>query len=140
MRTFSNLQKEKRRIHSLSVLLFFSIISYCFFSSCATGSYIITGNVRPAIDPMTVKVYLDPPTKYETIGIVEASSDVGFSSQEAQNRTIEKLKQQAAKLGANGVLLKSTENKAGGGVIVYGAYVTYDTKTARGEAIYVIQE
>ena len=48
---------------------------------CATGSSIVTGKVRPAISPSEVKIYLDPPSQFETIGIVEASSEVEFSSQ-----------------------------------------------------------
>ena len=36
---------------------------------CATGSSIVTGSIRPAIDPNDVKLYLKPPLEYETIGI-----------------------------------------------------------------------
>jgi hypothetical protein len=138
MRQFKNLQVTRqgiRVLNTITVILLFTVLT-----GCATGSYILTGKTRPAIDPMAVKVYLTPPTKYETIAIVEASSNVEFSSQAAQNRTIEKLKEQAAKLGANGVLLTNTENKSSGGVIVSGIYIASDKKTARGEAIYVIQE
>ena len=64
---------------------------------CATGSSIVTGKVRPAIDPNDVKLYLEPPLEFETIGIVEASSEIEFSSQAAQDRTIQELKAQASK-------------------------------------------
>jgi len=74
-------------------------------TGCATGSVIITGKERPAITPSEVKIYIDPPSQYETIGLVEASSDVELSRQAAQDRVIKKLKLQAAKIGANGVLL-----------------------------------
>ena len=111
---------------------------------CATGSSIVTGKVRPAISPSEVKIYLDPPSQFETIGIVEASSEVEFSSQAAQDRAINELKKQAAKIGANGVLLLNTGNKSGdmagfysGGVFYAGAS---QTKTATGRAIFVIQE
>lgn len=85
--------------------------------------------MRPAIDPTEVKIYLNPPSQYETIGRVEASAYVSvwpFSQQAAQNRIIEKLKKQAAKVGANGVVLLDTENSE-------------ITKNARGEAVYVIE-
>lgn len=75
---------------------------------CATGSTIITGTKRPATTPEEVKVYLDPPANYETIGIVEASSEVEFSRQSAQDRIINKLKTLAAKSGANAILLVSS--------------------------------
>jgi hypothetical protein len=113
-------------------------------AGCATGSVIITGNVRPAIDPAGVKIYLEPPSKYETIGIVEASSDVDFSSQAAQDRVIKELKNQAAKIGANGVLLINVSNQSRGTTGFYSDGVFYagstEIKTAHGQAIYVIQE
>jgi len=111
---------------------------------CATGSSVVTGNVRPAISPTEVRIYLDPPSKYETIGLVDASSEVEFSTQAAQDRAINELKAQAAKIGANGVLLLNTGDKTGdmvgfvsGGVFYGGAT---ESKTARGRAIFVIQE
>ena len=111
---------------------------------CATGSSIVTGKVRPAINPNEVKLYLESPTKYETIGIVEASSEVEFSSQSAQDRAIQELKAQAAKIGANGVLISNTADKSGDMVGFYSGGVFYagasETKTARGNAIFVIQE
>jgi hypothetical protein len=111
---------------------------------CATGSVIITGNVRPAIDPMEVKIYLELPSQYEIIGIVEASSDVEISSQAAQDRVVNELKNQAAKIGANGVVLTNTGTQSGGMSGFYSGGVFYasssETKTAHGQAIYVIQE
>ena len=124
-----------------------AIVALCFLVAlfgCATGSSIVTGEVRPAISSSEVKIYLDPPSKYETIGVVEASSEVEFSSQAAQDRVINELKAQAAKIGANGVLLLNTGNKSGDMVGFYSGGVFYagasETKTATGKAIFVIQE
>ncbi len=128
------------RIFKIIIALSFLTILF----GCATGSSIVTGKVRPAISPSEVKIYLDPPSKYETIGIVEASSDVEFSTQAAQDRTINELKSQAAKIGANGVLLLNTGDKSGEMVGFYSGGVFYggtsETKTAKGKAIFVIQE
>ena len=111
---------------------------------CATGSVIVTGNKRPAISPTEVKIYIDSPKQYETIGIIEASSDVEISRQGAQDRVIEKLKSQAAKLGANGVLLSNTGSQSSGTTGVYSNGFFYaDTGTkivAQGKAIYVVEE
>lgn len=111
---------------------------------CATGSSIVTGDVRPATNPDDVKLYLDPPQEFETIGIVEASSDVEISSQAATNRAIKELKKQAAKIGANGVLITNTESNSGDVVGYYSDGVFYgdasETKTAKGRAIFVIRE
>ena len=127
--------------------IFKSVVIISFFAvllGCATGSSIITGKARPAISPNEVKIYLEPPSQYETIGLVEASSEVELSSQAAQDRTINELKAQAAKIGANGVLLLSSGDKTGemvgfvsGGVFYAGAG---EVKTAKGKAIFVVQE
>ena len=101
---------------------------------CATGSSTITGNARSAIDSSLVKLYLESPQEYEIIGIVESSSDVEIFSQAARDRTIEELKVQAAKIGANGILITDTSSE--------GSIWRDDgqTKTAKGRAIFVIKE
>jgi len=127
-------------IHRIMTIIFFMFI----LMGCATGSTVITGDVRQAIVPGDVKIYLDPPSKYETIGLVEASSDVEISRQKAQDRVISELKMRAAKIGANGVILTnsgSTTN-ASTGVFINGFFYSgkSDTITGQGRAIYVIQE
>ena len=81
---------------------------------------------------------------YETIGIVEAASDVEFSSQAAQDRAIEELKEQAARIGANGVLITNTANESGDvvGTFVDGVFYggASETRTTRGRAIFVVGE
>ncbi|MDR2475629.1 MAG: hypothetical protein LBD45_07200 [Bacteroidales bacterium] len=113
-------------------------------SGCATGSVIVTGNVRTAIDPGAVKIYLEPPAQYETIGIVEASSAVELSSQAAQDRVIAELKKRAAKIGANGIILTNIGNQSSTSAGFYDSSFFYagvtETKNAQGKAIYVIQE
>jgi len=127
-------------------LLKLVITTVCFsiLFNCAGGSVIVTGHVRPAIDPAEVKIYLEPPSQYETIGLVEASSDVEFSIQAAQDRVINELKKQAAKIGANGVLLVNADTKSSGmsGALIGGVFFAEasETKTAKGQAIYVTQE
>jgi hypothetical protein len=120
------------------------LFSLAVLFGCASGSSIVTGKARPAINPSEVKIYIDPPSQYETVGIVEASSDVEFSTQAAQDRTISELKSQAARIGANGVLLMTTGDKSGEMVGFYSGGVFYagasETKTAKGKAIFVIQE
>jgi len=109
-------------------------------AGCATGSHIITGKVKPALDPNKVKLYLEPPSEYEVIGIVEASSDVELFTQAAQDRAIQELKKQAAQIGANGVLIQSTGHQTNtSGYYSGGAYYPIDTetKTATGKAIFV---
>ena len=113
----------------------------CILLGCASGSAIVTGNVRLATDPASVKLYLkEPQKKYEVIGLVHASSDAGWTEQESQDYAIAELKRQAAKLGANGILLTATGGKTytvfgtTGGVL-RSAPVT--EKTIKGTAIFV---
>jgi len=124
----------------LTVLSIFCIVLF----GCATGSTIITGEARPAIDPSMVRIYLDPPTQFETIGLIEASSDVEFSRQAAQDRVINELRNRAAGIGANGILLVGTGVQSGDTVGFVSGGVLFTTTgsriTGHGRAIYVIQE
>jgi uncharacterized protein YbjQ (UPF0145 family) len=128
------------RVAKIITALFFLTI----LVGCATGSSIVTGKAIPATSLRAVKIYIDPPSQYETIGLVEASSDVELSTQAAQDRAINELKSQAAKIGANGVLLMTAGDKSGGMVGFYSGGIFYagttDTKIAQGRAIFVIQE
>lgn len=47
------------------------------------------------------------------------------------------LKKQAAKIGANGVILESVGTSNSGGVISYGVYIPVTAKNVSGKAIYV---
>ena len=142
MKRISTLQENKRKKRTFKTVI---VIFFCaVLSGCAVGSSIITGNVRPAISESEVKIYIDAPTQYETIGIVEASSDVEFSRQAAQDRVINQLKLRAAKMGANGVFLTNTGSQSSGatGFVSNGIFFssTSNKITAQGRAIYVIQE
>ncbi|OJX91892.1 MAG: hypothetical protein BGP01_07350 [Paludibacter sp. 47-17] len=105
----------------------------------------MTGTKRSAISPNEVKIYLDPPTEYESIGIIEVSSDVVLSRQAAQDKAMDALKSRAAKVGANGVLLTNTGSQSVGTVGYYSNGIFYggdssDKILAQGRAIYVIQK
>jgi hypothetical protein len=50
-------------------------------AACASGSAIVTGTTRAPIAPEQVKVYLEPPTDFEAIALVSASSDAGLTEQ-----------------------------------------------------------
>lgn len=110
-------------------------------SACASGSSIVTGTTRAQIDPNQVRLYADPPEKYETIGIVKASSDAGWTEQGSQDYAIEELKKQAANLGANGVLLTTTGENTSSilGTNPNGTFyaIPVSEQTVTGKAIYV---
>jgi hypothetical protein len=114
-------------------------------SACAPSTHVLIGPARQPIRPDQVTIYSHPPAAaFEEIAILDASSKSAF---------IERLKIEAAKLGANGVILEgfsdaetgsigtgvgsdSYGNHSAVGVGVGGSLGIYK-KTGRGEAIYV---
>lgn len=85
-------------------------------AGCATSA-MVTGRVRPPIDPAQVRVYtVPPPGGFEQIAQLESQSGaLVYGEQNKLNSVLSNLRKQAAKLGANGVLLVGTENGVGGG-------------------------
>lgn len=73
--------------------------------ACATATVVPVGNTRAPIDPSQVRLYAQPPAHYEVLGILQGNSNMEGTGQSGVNDTIKKLKEQAAKLGANGVLM-----------------------------------
>lgn len=129
-----------KRINPMKFIYFYALI--LLLVGCASGSAIVVGEVREAIDPGQVKLYLDVPAVYETIGIVTASSDAGWTEQGSVDYAIEELKNQAAKLGANGVLIESTGTQNSTVVGGYGSGYIYaipvTAQSVTGKAIYVM--
>ena len=101
------------------------LITILFLAGCASGSSIEVGETQAAIDPSQVKLYLETPDIYEVIGIVTASSDAGWTEQDSVDYAVEELKNQAAKLGANGVLIESTGSQNSTVVGGYGTGYLY---------------
>ena len=125
--------------------------------SCSTSSHVMIGTARPPISPESVRIYLQPPPKYEEIAKLDATSQGSFAitSQQNMDKAIARLKEEAAKLGANGVLLQGVQDQQSGsigtgvgsssygpgsstGVGVGGSFGIYN-KAAHGIAIFVPQ-
>ena len=117
------------------------VLALSLINACASGSSIVTGTTRAAIDFNQVNLYVDEPDKYETIAIVKASSDAGWTEQGSQDYAIEELKRQAAKLGANGVLITATGKNTSAIIGSNANGTTYlipvSEQTITGKAIYV---
>jgi hypothetical protein len=92
------------------------LIPLALLAACATSS-MVTGRVRPPIDPAQVRIYnVPPPGGFEEIAQLETQSGaLVYGEQNKLNSVLSHLRQEAAKLGANGVLLVGTENGQGGG-------------------------
>lgn len=122
------------------------LIAVLLLVGCTTGSALVTGTKRDPIDPSQVAIYRSvPDTKFEYIGIVKSEAEEVLSQQEALDRAAEELKKQAAKIGANGIILSGMGEKYEN----YSGYMPYATgggyfysgadgyQTLRGDAIYV---
>ena len=94
------------------------LVSGIAIAGCAT-SHVMMGQARPPISPDLVNVYFHPPqTKYDEIALIDTSSKggFGFTAQGKTDVVIRRLKEEAAKLGANGILLQGIGDQAGGSV------------------------
>jgi hypothetical protein len=83
-------------------------------AACAS-SFELIGKARPPLKPEQVQLYLEPPNRqYEQIAIIKTSStrSFAFTSQGKAEVVVKRLKIQAAKLGANGVLLKQITDES----------------------------
>ena len=89
-----------------------------FIIGCVPVSHIVVGETREPIHPSNVIIYLDYPEKYEKIALIDAGSNFAFKDpailfdwQSKMDKATERLKIEAAKLGANGILIINTDNK-----------------------------
>ncbi|GEM81396.1 hypothetical protein [Vibrio superstes] len=125
----------------MNVLKTFLLICTLALFGCASGSSIIVGEPREAISPEQVRLYSDYPESYETIAIINASSDAGITKQDSLNYAVEELKNQAAKVGANGVLLETTGSNnsviLGGQGTDYQYLIPVSEQTVSGKALYI---
>ena len=94
--------------------LLFLLISLLLAKACYPVSHVIIGETRTPIEYTDVKVYIDYPDNYEKIAIVEAGSDlaikdisIDITHQQKTNKALERLKKEAALLGANGIVIQN---------------------------------
>lgn len=76
-------------------------------AACAPSSAVLVGRTRSPLSSSQVTVYLSPPPAFEDIAMLNASrKTLGlFDGERVADKIIERFKEQAARLGANGVLL-----------------------------------
>jgi hypothetical protein len=105
-------------------------------AGCAT-SHVLTGQPRPPIDPAQVHVYFDPPPGYQEIARLQTSSGAfAFGDQAKLEGVLRNLRAEAARLGANGVLVLDTADGYGGtGVSVGGGGGRYGGRSYSGAGV-----
>jgi uncharacterized protein YbjQ (UPF0145 family) len=108
-----------------------------FASGCTImdGNAIVTGEVREPISPEQVRIYRTAPERFEEIAIVDASAGHDFlKNSSLVNSALERLKEEAAKVGANGVLLLNVDERDAPSVSTsYGSA----TASAAGTSVHV---
>lgn len=82
-----------------------SLLLPLLLAGCAGSSTMMIGEARPAVDPAAVQVYYARPPGAIDIAEMDANSAVGFGTGGQRKAAIDRLRREAAKLGANGVLL-----------------------------------
>ncbi len=131
-------------------------IGEAVLTACAPSTHVMVGRARPPITPDQVKIYSHPPsTPFEEIATLDASSKSAFGTggQKSVDKVIERLKIEAAKLGANGVVLEGFSDAETGSIGTgvgsdsYGSHSAVGVgvggslgifkKTGHGDAIYV---
>ena len=90
-------------------------------AGCAGSSTIMVGPARPPIDPAPVQVYASVPPGSQEIAQLESSSAIGFGTQGQTDAAVERLKREAAALGANGVVLIGVGSSTGPASMSVGA-------------------
>jgi hypothetical protein len=106
-------------------------------AACAPSSHILVGTARPPISPSDVKVYPQPPPTFEQIAILNASahSMFGTGGQGSVDKVVQRLKEQAAQLGANGIILEGMSDRQTGSLGGGSGSTSYSSNSAVGVGV-----
>jgi len=107
-----------------NVLRVLLVVCFCILSSACTimkTSNVMIGEKRAPLNTSEVKLYTTPPTKYIEIAILSVDAGHDFKpDQTVMDEAVTRLKEEAAAIGANGVILTSLGEKGGGSGIGVG--------------------
>src|SRR5438094_9592884 len=112
-----------------------TLAAACLTCGCATRR-IIVGQVRPPINPEAVRVYRAPPRHFERIAIIDSPAGTSwiFPDRPSMDLGISRLREQAAALGANGILLERVYDVPVGGLAIGGGGFGYSVHSVYGGA------
>ena len=93
-----------------------AVLLSMMLAACAAPSHVLVGTARAPIPVEQVVIYPQPPANSQDIAILNASSHSVFSpgGQRVTDAVIQRLKLQAAQLGANGLVLQDFSDKVTG--------------------------
>lgn len=118
-----------RSLAFAAILVFGALFA---LSGCNTSSAVLVGTSRAPIAPEQVKIYDQPPANFEVVAIIDATGKTGWTDQRKMDGAIAALREKAAALGANGVIIEK----------VFDQMTTYQgnsgtEKKVHGRAIFV---
>jgi hypothetical protein len=150
---------NKSNSHPDTVALYAAALAVLtLLTGCTTTHTALVGQARPPISPELVQIFLEPPkSHYEQIANLSASSRGSFAltTHGKIDKVIERLKKEAARLGANGILLHGVDSRSAGSLgagvstesetghspygLGFGTSVFFSQESGDGVAIYVDQ-
>jgi hypothetical protein len=90
-------------------------------AGCSSTSRVLLGPTYPPLAPEQVRIYYQPPPRYREVALLETDSGAfTYGEQNKMNAVLTKLRVEAARLGANGVLFQGTQNGYGGSGVGVG--------------------
>jgi hypothetical protein len=109
----------------------------CAAAACSTSSHVLIGTARPAISAESVRVYYTPPPKYEEIATINASSQgsLALTSQQNMDKAMQRMKAEAAKVGANGILLQTVHDTQSSSIGLGGGGTSYGPNSSSGVGV-----
>ncbi len=126
------------------------VLLAALLAGCGGVNRTMLAPARAPVDPATVRLYDVPPAGSVQIAQIEATSGAGFGTQGQADAAVARLRQEAAKVGANGVVLMGVGTgrapvNLGIGVGSYGSHgggslgfgIPTANKRAAGMAIWV---
>ncbi len=118
----------------MKTTLLLAVSAAALLAGCASTDKLMLGDARPAISPADVRIYRAPPPDAIDIAEIEASSAIGFGTRGQDTAVMDRLRSEAAALGANGLyILGSGQSRPPVGVSVGGG--SYSRNSAVGVGI-----
>ncbi|HEY9450182.1 MAG TPA: hypothetical protein VIQ74_05605 [Gemmatimonadaceae bacterium] len=97
------------------------------------------GPIRPAFPPDSVAIYLtaaDVPWRYEQVALLNSKGDVDYTDEKQMYNSIRK---KAGEVGANGVILGSTNEPGAGAKVAHALFGTSANRKSTAVAIWVFK-
>ena len=113
----------------------------CALAACVSTSATRLGQgpIRPALSPDSVAIYLsaaDVPGRYEQVALLNSKGDVDYTDETQMYNSIRK---KAAEVGANGVILNSTNEPGAGAKVAKAIFGTSANRKTTAIAIWVFR-